>query len=95
MRGREGEESEETGLERPEGQGYSPLQKVEINDFGHADFEIINFKMILSIFDGPNSEQKNANQFFPDVFAARHISDIFWAVKLAPKFLKRFKKCVK
>ena len=63
--------------------------------FGHADFEINNFKMILSIFDGPNSEPKNANHFFPDVFAARHISDIFWVVKLAPKFLKQIKTCVK
>ena len=51
--------------------------------------------MILSIFDGPNSEQKNANPFFPNVVAARHISDIFWAVNLALKFAQKSKKCVK
>jgi hypothetical protein len=33
---------------------YSPLQKVQINDYGHADFAIIYLQLVLSIFGGPN-----------------------------------------
>lgn len=65
------------GFGRKKKSTYSPLQKVDMNVFGHADFEKINLKMILSIFDGPNSGQKNANHFFLDLTAARHISGIF------------------
>lgn len=66
-----------------------------MNDFGHADFGKINLKMILNIFDGPNSGQKNANQFFLSLTVARHISGIFWAVNLAPKSPEKSKKQIK
>jgi hypothetical protein len=66
-----------------------------MNDFGHAEFGKIIFGMIFGIFDGPNSGQKNANQFFPNLTAATHISGIFWAVNLAPKCAKKSKKLIK
>jgi hypothetical protein len=62
---------------------YSPLQKVEINDYGHADFAIISAEIVLSIFGGQNCHAKDCRASVAVVGAPPSILSIFLAVKMA------------